>query len=294
MYEYKTPYGMEDTFFQYVYDPQYVTTPPVTGTNPMNLGVHIADGDFLFRYWSGLPTIADQLQIYDTLKRQYASAPMLLGAASNAGYGQMVVVPEVLYPYNADIRFDLYNFNPVVAGVDGALTIYKSQMVFSGARRKPTSALRPHAAVARYKEIPFSYPHIVTINNYASTGGVLNQAVSHQIMITEYDFELRRIELALQSQAQTSQFKMLLFNQDKRQVSSQPVLSNLICHLNPQIQGGGEPHSSSGELSFWPCPPMQYRVNSVIRFDIYSLLVSPTVLPQTFQLLFNGVRKIPC
>ncbi len=113
------------------------------------------------------------------------------------------------------------------------------------------------------------------------------------IRVDEYDFELRRIELSLQSSNQTSQFKMQLFNQDKRQVSNLPVLSNLLCHINPTIHTGGEPFQGK-ELSFWPAPPLLYRVNSVLRFDTYSLLVSPTVLPQTFQLLFKGVRRIPC
>lgn len=293
MYHYKTPIGYEDTFFQYVYDPQTLITVPQTGTTQMNVGVKVSDGDFYFRFWSGINTIADQLQIYDILKRQYASAPMLLGKASNAGYGQMVVLPEVLYPYNADIRFDLYNYNPTIVGMDGALKIYASQMVFSGVRRKPAAILRSEPT-NRYKEVRFSYTHTLTINRYASTGGVLNQPQRIMIPITQYDFELRRIELALQSQGQTSQFKMLLYNQDKRQVASQPVLSNLLCHLNPVVQTGGEPYSSAGELGFWPCPPMPYRVDSVLQFDVHSLLVSPTVLPQTFQLLFDGVRKIPC
>ncbi len=291
MYEYKTPVGWEDTFFQYVVDAQ--STPLSNGTDKMQVGVQLNDGEFFLRYWAGLPTIAEKLQIYDWLQRQFASGPMLLGNGSNAGYGQMVVLPEVRYPHNGNVRFDLYNIQQQVAGVDGALTVYASQMVFSGVRRREAPLLQSSQA-QRYKEVRFSYPYTLTINNYASSGGALLPPIRIQIPITEYDFELRRIELGLQSQGQSSQFKMLLYNQDKRQVANLPVLSNLLCHLNPRIQTGAEPFASSGELGFWPCPPMPYRVNSVLQFDIFSLLFAPTVLPQTFQLLFDGVRRIPC
>ena len=289
MYDYITPRGYEDTFFQYVYDTQNASL--VNGTTRQWLGVNVDNGDFLLRYWSGLPTLADRLQIYDTLNRQFASQPMFLGTNSNAGYGQMVVLPEVLFPYNGRIKFDLTNINQTVAGVDGALTVYASQLVFSGVRRREST---PSPRPAPYREVKFSYPVTLTINNYASTGGVLNLPIKQQFLIRDYDFELRRIELALQGSAQTSQFKIQLYNQDKRMVSSNSVLSNLLCHLNPVVQSGGEPYASAGELNYWPCPPMLYRVNSLVQFDIYSLLFSPTVLPQTFQLLFDGVRRIPC
>lgn len=289
MYDYQVSPGMEDTFFQYVYDAQNATL--VNGTTRQWLGVNVDNGDFLMRYWSGLPTIADRLQIYDTLNRQFASQPMFLGTNSNSGYGQMVILPEVMFPYNGRIKFDLTNINQAVAGVDGGLTVLASQLVFSGVRRREAT---PIPKPAPYREVKFSYPITVTINNYASTGGILNLPLKMQFIIRDYDFELRRIELALQSPSQTSQFKMQLYNQDKRMVSNLPVLSNLLCHLNPVIQSGGEPNASAGELSYWPCPPMLYRVNSLVTFDIYSLLFAPTVLPQTFQLLFDGVRRLPC
>lgn len=288
MYDYTgTPPGMGDTFFQYVFDAQGAGL--VDGTDRMQLGVEVDDGDFLLRYWSGLPTIADRLQIYDWLGRRFASEAMFLGAASNAGYGQMVVLPEVKYPNGGNIRFDLTNITQALAGAGLA----KSQLVFSGVRRRPSDISDPAPSSYKYYEKRYSIPYTLSINNYGIVGGIIQPKIQYTIPVTEYDFELRRVELSLQSSNQTSQFKILLYNQDWRQVASAPVLSNLFCHINSSVQGGGEPFAGR-ELSFQPCPPLLYRVNSVIRFDIFSLLVSPTELPQTFQLLFDGVRRIPC
>lgn len=288
MYDYRgTPNGMGDTFFQYVFDAQGAGL--VDGTTRNQLGVQVNDGQFILRYWSGLPTIADRLQIYDWLARRFASDAMFLGAASNAGYGQMVVLPEVKYPDGGNIRFDLTNITQALV-TDG---LAASQLVFSGVRRRSGAVSDPAPSSYKYYEKPFSYPYTLSINNYGIVGGVIQPPVQQIIPVTEYDFELRRVELSLQSNNQTSQFKILLYNQDWRQVSNLPVLSNLFCHINPTTQTGGEPFQGK-ELSFFPSPPLLYRVNSVIRFDIFSLLASPTVLPQTFQLLFNGVRRIPC
>lgn len=289
MYDYTgTPPGMGDSFFQYVFDAQGAGL--VDGTTRNQLGVTTDDGEFIMRYWTGLPTIADRLQIYDWLGRKFAASAMFLGAASNAGYGQMVVLPEVKYPVNGAIRFDLTNITQALAGAGLAA----SQLLFSGVRRRPNTVSDPAPSSYKYYEKRFAYPYTLSINNYGIVGGNVQPPVQYTIPITEYDFELRRVELSLQSEGQASQFKILLYNQDWRQVSNLPVLSNLFCHTNTRIQTGAEPFANSGELAFWPSPPLTYRVNSVIRFDIHSLLVAPTALPQTFQLLFDGVRRIPC
>lgn len=288
MYEYSIPPGVGDTFFQYVFDAQ--GSGLVNGTDRNQLGVPVEDGKFILRYWAGLPTLADSLIIYDWLGRRGSSEAMFLGAASLAGYGQMVVLPEIEYPDNGNLRFDLRNVTQVLA----ATGLLKSQLVFTGVRRRPNVISDPAPSNYRYREERFSYPYTLSINNYGIVGGVIQSPVQVIIPISEYDFELRRCELSLQSSDQSSQFKITLYNQDWRQVSNKPVLSNLFFHLNPQIHTGGEPFESAGELGFWPSPPLMYRVNSVIRFDIYSLLVSPTALPQTFHIVFDGVRRIPC
>lgn len=276
MYEYITPPGFGDTFYQYVYDASALTTPLVNGTNAMKQGVQVVDGDFLLRYWAGLGTIADQLQIYDWLGRGIAASPMFLGAAATNVFANMVVAPEIFYPVNSNLRMDLINVTLTGAAGIG------SQIVFSGVRRRAGVIGDPVPSAYAFYEKPYHVPYQLSITNYAAASAPLYL----QIPVVDFDFELRRIELQLQSDQQASQFKMTLYNSDHVAMSNRPVLANMLLHLDPQ--------HSSGEMSFWPCPPILYRVNSVISFDIWSLLNSPTALPQTFNLLFHGVRRIPC
>ncbi len=288
MYDYKIPAGYGDTFFQYVFDAQAQSPALVDGQDYIGqLGIPILDGSFVARHWSGLNTIAHKIQIYDWLKRKFFSELEQLGVGSPAlFFGNRVIVPEVEWPDSGNLKFDLGNVQQTSQGTDTGTSILASQLVFSGVRRRPNVVSDPSPSTYRYYEKDFSYPFTLSINNYATTGGVFNPYVQNLIPVNDFDFELRRIELALQSPQQTSQFKMTLYNSDWRQCSNLPVLSNLLCHTDPQ--------QNSGELSFWPSPPVLYRTNSVIRFDTYSLLVSPTALPQTFQLTFRGVRRIPC
>jgi len=295
MYDYIVPPGMGDTFFQYVFDAQGAGL--ADSTDVFQKGVLVADGQFVLRQWAGLRSLAERIQIYDWLNRRFASEAMFLGAGAlgqgsyQNGYGGMVVAPEVIYPDQGAIRFDLTNVTQDVAGVDGALTVYRSQVVYSGVRRREGVISDPAPSKYPYYEKRFSIPYTLSINNYASSGGILLPGVQKSIEVRDFDFELRRIELAPQSAGQESQFKILLYDRNWVAMSNLPVLSNLLLHT-PELALTDTTGDHS--WSFWPSPPILYPVNSVIRFDIFSLLFAPTALPQTFQLLFDGVRRIPC
>lgn len=286
MYDYIIPAGYGDTFFQYVFDTQGQGL--VNGQDSIGqLGVNVLDGSFVGRYFSGVNTITHKLQYYDWLKRKFFSEPAQLGVGSPAlFYGNKVILPEVEWPDSGRINFDLYTIAQTSQGTDSGTTILASQLVWSGVRRRPNVVSDPAPSGYKFYEKDFSYPFTLSVNNYATTNGVFNPYIQYTIPVNDFDFELRRVELGLQESQQTSQFKITLYNNDWRQCSNLPVLSNLFCHTNVE--------QNSGELSFWPAPPITYRIGSVIRFDIYSLLVSPTVLPQTFQMTFRGVRRIPC
>jgi len=194
-----------------------------------------------------------------------------------SGFANMVMGPELFYPDGSYIRLDLQTLALITSG-----GVSKSQMVFTGAKRKPHTMSDPVPSAYKYYEKPYAMPYTLSINSYG-TGAVPLQI---QIPINDFDFELRRIELAQQSNQQSSQFKVTLYDNNRVARSNLPVLSNMFFHLNPQ--------TSSGEFNFWPCPPILFPVDGAIYFDIWSLLASPTVLPQTFQLMFHGVRRIPC
>ncbi len=276
MYEYTTPPGFGDTFYQYVYDAQGQGLS--NGSTVLQVGPPVINGDFLMRYWSGLSTIAQGLKIFDWQGRFRSSDFMTLGTNKNP-FANMVVAPELFYPDGSYIRIDLQT----LALLSTSEGLSESQMVFTGAKRKPYSVSDPVPSAYKYYEKPYAMPYTLSINSYGTAGGVPLQI---QIPIQDFDFELRRIELAQQSAQQSSQFKVTLYDNNRLMRSNLPVLSNMFFHLNPQ--------TSSGEFNFWPCPPILFPVDGAIYFDIWSLLSSPTSLPQTFQLMFHGVRRIPC
>lgn len=283
LYDYTTPPGYGDTFFQYVFNADALTNGQTYFNQAAAL---IDDGDFVLRSIAGFETVVDPvlgaLQFYDPNIRNFFASPAFLGGFASS----KAVMPEKYYPARSAIKMDIVDVDKAVAGVDGGLTVYRSQLIFSGVRRRPNFRSDPGPSTYKYYEKEFSYPFTLSIGNYASTGGVLNPAVQQLIQIQDFDFELRRIELQLQSAQQASQFLIQLYDNNWIATSSAPVMANHLCHLDPS--------QSSGETSFFPSPPLLYKVNSVIRFDIWSLLFSPTALPQTFNMNFVGVRRIPC
>ena len=284
LYDYTVPPGYGDTFFQYVYNADALTDGQSYLAQTAAL---IDDGDFILRSWAGLETVVNNttgtIQLYDPNLRNFFSAPALLGGFASG----KAVLPEKYYPARSAIRVDLGNVSRALAGTVGGLNVYRSQLIFSGVRRRAGYQSDPALSTYKYYEKEYTIPFTLSINNYAATvDGVLNPAVQHIIPVNDFDFELRRIELAPQSAQQPSQFLMTLYDNNWTATSSAPIMSNHLCHISPA--------QSSGELSFFPSPPLLYRVNSVVRFDIWSLLFSPAALPQTFQMSFVGVRRIPC
>jgi hypothetical protein len=291
IYHYPVPPCYGDTFFAYAYDAsQY---PLTAGNNYFGLQIPVLDGDFVNRFVTGFETMGVGFQLYDSLIRQSFSNFALLGSGYNPT--GLVVLPERAFPVTNAIRFDVQNAQPVILATVGGTAVYASQLIFFGVRRRALHYSDPEQSEFPYYEKQYELglqnsplaTYQLTINQYATTaGGVFNPPQTGQIRIQDFDFELRRIELQLQSPQQTSQFKIMLYDNYGNQTSNIPLLANKFFHLNPT--------QSSGELNFQPCPPILYKVNSYLKFDIYSLLNSPTSLPQTFNLLFHGVRRIPC
>jgi hypothetical protein len=89
-------------------------------------------------------------------------------------------------------------------------------------------------------------------------------------------------------QIDSSPFKILLYDNNWVQRSNIPLLAELLCHT-VLPNGNGLTNNN-----FYPSPGILYKVNSVIRFDIFSLLCPGESLPATISLLFHGVRRIRC
>lgn len=286
LYNYFPPPGYGDTAFIYAYDPVGLTN----GSDYDNRSIQIQDGDFVARYMSGMETMSEKFMVYDALIRRCFSKNIDFSTPRETG---QLILPERVYPVNNAIRFDFENVALTTMGTSGGITIYGSQLVFAGVRRRLAHYSDPEPSPYTYYEKPFCLgspgstgTFRLTINQYGATAGLYTTPDSYQLPVRDQDFELRRIELALNSSGQASQFKIQLYDNYGNRVSNIPIMANKFFHLNPA--------QSAGELNFFPSPPILYKVGSFIRFDIHSLMMSPTSIPVTFSLLFHGVKRIPC
>lgn len=276
-YDYATPDGFGDIHYSYVYDAASTLT---NGQSYSQLEIPILDYDFIARVWSGWDSIIDTfangglIQCYDGIQRSYSDVPQALATWKT---GQ-VLLPEKVYRVNSAIRFDLMKV--LKANNSG---VQASQLVWTGVRRIPGWASDPAPSPTNFKRVRQYYGN-------PSTGGPFSLTVQqapvapviYSIPITDFDFELQRIELTPYSNP--SKFSITLFDSNKIARSNLPVLCNRFFHLNPATSGG--------ELNFQPSPPILYKVNSSINFAITSRIGAGG--PLTFQLNFVGSRRIPC
>lgn len=266
MLDYATLPGYGDTFFQYGYNANALTN----GQSYQRQFINIANYDFICRHWAGWETVIDPttgtIQAYDDINRDWAALPMNLGAFTQ---GQ-VVLPEKRYRVNSRIQFDLVNVLKAATGGNTA-----SQLVFTGVRRIPGISDDPAPSDYTYYRKSFAYPYSLTVQQTPTADQLIT------IPINDFDFELERVELA--PYTAVSPFSITLFDTNNFARSNVAINANRFFHFDPAL--------SNGELNFWPCPPVLYKVNSSLRFNITSLLAAG---PVTYRLLFVGSRRIPC
>ncbi len=285
---YVVPAGFGDTFFVYAFDADGLTN----GQDVYNKRVRIDDGSFVLRQWSGLDTVASAIQIRNRIQNPFNAG------ARGANYSQyrtgVPLVPEEWYPEDGYIGFDLFNVNKTVIGVDGGNTIFASQLAFAGVRRREGVASDPMESRYKYYEKPYSYRFDLTINQFASVGGITQQPDFHSFQITDgYDFVLQRIRVVQTptpgTESVTPTFKMLLYNGNKEQISNLPLLSTRLINFTATIAGG-----AANPANYFPTPGIMYRANSAVQFYITSLILPPTALPVNYDLEFMGMRRYPC
>ena len=298
LYDYPVPQGYGDTFYIYGFDA--VAEGLVNGTTYNQLGIPVHNGDFMLRYIQGVDSVAPAIQVYDWLRRQLFQTQMNLGAFRQG----FCVLPERHYPVDGNIRFDLPAVAMQQVGIDNIETpVRASQLLFSGVRRRRDWVSDPAPSMfGNYYEKPYAIgspsggPFLLSITNFASVGGVTQPGTTFQIPIKDYDFELRRIEIsnvAVNQRATVSfsPFKIMLYDSNGVTLFNIPLLSDYVCHQSPAV-------AANLPLAFFPIPPVLYRVNSVIKFDIYSLITqngaNAATLPAQFALTFHGVRRYPC
>lgn len=269
MYDYVEIPGAGDTFYQYGFNAGSLTN----GSSYPLQKIEVLNWDFICRHWAGWETVIDtpanggSIKAYDEIMRDWSASPLAFGSFPQ---GQ-VVLPEKRYRVNSKIQFDLAKVLKAANSGTNA-----SQLVFSGVRRIPGWASDPAPSNFTYKPVNFSYPYTLIVQQSPVA------PAKYSIPITDYDFVLERVELTPYSYP--SKFAITLFDMNNVARSNVHIDALRFCHSDPAL--------SNGELSFFPAPPLLYKVNAAINFEIISRIGAGG--PLTFQLQFVGNRRIPC
>jgi hypothetical protein len=292
---YFTPDGTLDFPFAYVYD----SSANSDGQNILNISQQFqGDSDFILRRIMGVPTVVDTPANGGRFNFKNASGNYANG---NPTTGIIVpntwpVVPEKKYRTNEQISFDLYRtlraFN-----VCSATPIYASQIAFMGVKRFAKGSGYPRQVTPyKYREVRYAYAFELTINwaHFDNLGNV-QPAQRFIQQMDNFDFELLRISISqpganvdgVPTALTTPDFAITLYDPNMHQFSSAPLLQGFLNAGRPT------PATSSPYQATFPCPSQIYPAGSAITFDITSLLCGPS-LPQSYEILFDGIWRYPC
>src|SRR4051812_28627808 len=127
---YRTPPGMTDYPFAYVFDATGLTN----AQNYMDLQLPLqGDSEFILRHIAGVPlciaAAADGGRFnYKNASRSYTTSAIATGIVMPDNF---TVVPEKLYPFNASIYLDLFD---VLRDNTGVSPAFNSYIAFFGAK----------------------------------------------------------------------------------------------------------------------------------------------------------------
>ncbi len=198
MYEYQTPDGYGDTFF--IYNVNGEDIPLVNGNSYTLVGIPVQDGMFVCRVWSGGILLVDgttgTVQMYDGVRAAWFQLPVLQGNFPPS----LAVLPEKVYRDNTALRFDLTDV-ALKVNTNGTASVYADQMAWYGSKRVEGGGSDPLKSTYKYYEKPFAYPVPISLINYGPSDGIGNPIsglaapIQYQQLISDYDFELRRISI---------------------------------------------------------------------------------------------------
>jgi hypothetical protein len=256
-----------DLPFFYVFDADALTD----GADYNNLTVPlISDSDFILRRTCGVNNVAGKFRYRDANRMERIQTATIVP-------NDVVSVPEGLYPPDSQLAFDLVN----VARAQNPAGGYYSQIAFQGARR--FYGMQTPESSYRYYDRPYTLRADFTIDTAFGS-----PPIQHTVTVPDRDFELLSITALIDKTGggnptakAAHDFKITLYDAKQQQLSTAPVVDEYVCAGGPDYN------------SIFPCPTIWYPYNSVIRFDVVSLLAVADV-PATVALLFNGVWRFPC
>jgi hypothetical protein len=272
-----------DQPFVYVFDGDNLTD----GLDYANLAQPLtSQSDFILRRIAGRPNVAaGGIRFRDRNAYNRQSAP----------YGiphDYAVLPEIVYPPDAQIGFDLTNVlraNNPYPGVPGSVPNYYAQLAFVGARR--FWGQRPPFSSYKYHSRPYVITTDVTIDwagRIAPAYTQLEGPRAFSVLVDSHDFELQKIHGTLRTGISLFEYtpssaavKIVLYDQNQQALSTAPVLDSYMFDNNADYN------------SVFPTPTLLYKANSLIRFDIMSLLID-TQVPAVLTLDFIGAWRFPC
>ena len=291
---YRTPEGKVDFPFAYVFDATGITDGLASLQNlPLQLQ---GDSEFVLRSIRGVnlcvntPVNGGRFN-YRNSSDNYANGNPSSGIIFPPNWP---VLPEKLYPHeNAAIHFDLYqtlrNFTAC-----GNTPIYNSYIAFFGVKR--FSGAKPYVTPYRYWEQKYAYTFDLTISwSHFDAAGVVQPPRRFFVLMDRYDFELMRISVSDTTPGgqagppgalTTNDFQIMAFDPNMRQFSSLP--------LNVVFVNSGRPTAATAP-QYQPslAPSVVYPVGSAITFDITSMLCNVAQAPRTYNILFEGIWRIP-
>lgn len=287
---YITPPGYRDFPFTYVLDATGLTD----GNTYQDIQLPTqGDSDFILRHIAGVNNCVDTFANggrwnYKGHARQYAIAATSTGIRA---INNWPVVPEKLFKYNEAIWIDLYTVLRAVNACGGTPIPY-SYIAFFGIKRFADSQpYRSQASTYKYKEKPQRWELSLTISQAAfGTGTTPNPPVRVAQFMDNFDFELLRISIGQQGSAgtlQTQDFAITLYDPSMHALSDKPIPQGYI-NCGKPTPGTQPPYQGC-----FPVPSIVYPAGSAITMDVTSLLCGTSV-PQTYDVSFEGIWRIPC
>ena len=293
---YRSPEGTLDVPFVYVFDGSTLTDGLV---QLQNLPVQLqGESEFILRRIAGVNTVVDTAANggkfnYRTPHGAYANGNPSSGIVAGQNWP---VVPEKLYTrHNSAIFFDLYQTLRSFTACGGT-PIYTSQIAFFGVKRFDKGRGYPTRVTPyQYRECKYGYGFNLTVNwNHFSSGTIPAPPQTFQVTMDRYDFELQRIAITNTTTSGsgtgglvTEDFQVMLYDSNLHQYSNLALNQGFINSARPTPATS---HRYQPALA----PTLVYPVGSSIKFDITSMLCNAVASPQTYNMFFEGLWRVPC
>ena len=328
---YQPPVGYMDEFYMYVWDS--FANGAKDGNTYLNQSVYIPGGfDFVLRRIVGLDSVlaptTGKFQFRGANQENMYSAPIVAAAAMR----DQLIIPEMFYPQQSQIAFDLYNvqqrfaYGQNLVGCGANVKIVCGQIGFAGVRRRRVD-IPP--TPGNFKRIPFqttltlqcySQPNVLVAAGGAKFGPQsIGNAVSGNLTFSNYDVEIHMMQFVDINPDDVAPgpgtipnglnwFAVIPYNSSRTALTSGYVMSQ---YLSDAVPFG---HSSVGAVGTVQdptlasptlygmgavVPPLIYPKETQFRLDAVSL-VGNCETPYDWDtggnltVVLTGYQRVPC